>query len=193
MKEYIRTHGNCRGIINKTIYIIQSAAVKERPVADAGDGVGNCDACQPAAAIERTDANRSDGVWNGGVHTTSNQCICCCLDNGVTIITRVVCRISTCHNDARQPAAVRERQDADARDGVGDGDACQSAAAKERLFTDGRDGVGNCDAGQCATAVERTVADGCDGVGDGDACQSAAAIVSATYCVPIFLIKTVEK
>ena len=39
--EYTATHGNSRGIDDKTKDIIQTAAAIERTVADGGDGVGD--------------------------------------------------------------------------------------------------------------------------------------------------------
>ena len=184
----------------------------ERPIADGGDRVWNCDACQAFAvaeslctngrhgvrngdtrqaveSIECVVANGSDGIRDDRVFTTRDQRIACRLNNGIAIITGIVVGIPTFHGKARQTIASRERPIADESDGIRDGHACQAIAVKKRKPADGRDCVGDGDAGQFPIVLERSWADGSDGVsgavignGGGDGNARQAVVLGGWSC-----------
>ena len=92
--------------------------------------------------MERHFADGGDRARDNGAHAARNQCVACCLDNGITIVTGIVFWIITIHNDARQATAADERIAFDYDDGVGDAHACQFIAVCERRGTDPCDGIG---------------------------------------------------
>ena len=77
----------------------QAAATFESPAANLRDGIGDVDWCQSAAARESIITNRSDGVGDNSVFTTYDQFVIARINNGVTIISRVIFFVSRFNNN----------------------------------------------------------------------------------------------
>ena len=77
---------------------------------------------------------RCDGLHPVGHHrltTAIKQCTCSSFDDGVAVLTRIVCRIVLRHLDGLQPVAPDESPLADAPDTGRDGQFCQALAVLE--------------------------------------------------------------
>ena len=110
--------------------------MRERIFINARYAVGDGDGGQACATRERRTTDAGYAVGDGGIHASSYQRIACCFYYSVTIVTRVIVRITCFHNNGSQASAISERSVTDAGDAIGDGDRSQARAAIERVATD---------------------------------------------------------
>ena len=82
-----------------------------------GDGHGG----KASAIIESIVSNARHGIGDNGVLASGNQRIGCGLNDGITVISGIICCVSAYHFDGGKAGAVPESHISNARHGIADG------------------------------------------------------------------------
>ena len=102
--------------------------------------------------MESIISNARHAVGDNCVLTTCYQCIGCCLDNGIAVITTIVFCIATFYYHRGEGGATNESQLSNARYAVGDSHRGEGGAIPESIISNARyavedtavnDGFGN--------------------------------------------------
>ena len=94
------------------------------------------------------------------------QCVGCGLNDGITVISGIICCVSAFHFDGGKAAAETESRVTDACHGIGDGHGGKAGATKESPVSNARHGIGDGHGGKVCTIIESPFSDARHGIGD---------------------------
>ena len=142
--------------------------------------VGNGNGGKVTATTESIIADGSHRIGNDCIFTTCYQSIGFCLNDGITVVSRIILSIGFIHCNGFRVLDSAEGTFTDSCYAVGNVDGCQIIGTIESPIADGGHRVGNGDGGEAVAPRESIITDSRYAVGDVDRCQITAFIKSIT-------------
>ena len=92
----------------------KAGAILESTVSNGSHGIGDGHGSKANASTESTVSNARHRIGDNGVLASGNQRVGCGLNDGITVISGIICWVSAFHFDGGKAAAIIESTASDA-------------------------------------------------------------------------------